>query len=89
MSSLQSMPPPQAPSSMGPPQSASNLQTQAMVMPQYSHNSINYTQGVPPSLMNGHSPSGIQQNQSFSGGPVNNITQPSNTVLIKYYSIYK
>ncbi len=90
--SLPTMPPPQAPAApplIEPAQLNNNLQSQTMVVPQYSHNSSGYPQGLPSSIVNGTSgPAvghGMQQNQTFpQNGSINNSSQclPNNGVNI-------
>ena len=84
----QSMPPPQAPLVMGPPSSSGIIPspTQAMVTPQFSHNSTNYSQGTQPGMMNGTTVSGSPtgQNQPFANNLHNGLSQaPPNVSVSK------
>lgn len=89
----QSMPPPQAPSVMGPPQQSGLIaSSQAMVSPQYTHNNGGYPQGPPPGMMNGSAvPSstvgGMASNQPYPGGPVNGTASqpPPNVSVSKFF----
>lgn len=78
-----SMPPPQAPPVMGPPQQSGMLApSQAMVTPhQYASSPAIYPHGLPPSMRNGSAvpgpPAGaVPPNQQFPGGPMNGASQP-------------